>query len=225
MQTLNIHRPDMPELQFVLLVTALCTSRLTALNIPDTLRAAMFDRCWVLIHDSPPPRRPEARVLDLASWTELTVEAMAETIRTGLVEAGINTLAWDDRPRDQTCSSTPQAQAAIEPPYPSASETNKEASGDLKHNSQTWRCPNTIDAQRLLGQMATFISALAPALKRRAEQLSAQGATGQLVDQLLEGADVMQGSGVLYLALARHYIKLADGASDTTDDAGDGPVA
>jgi hypothetical protein len=27
MQTLNIDRPDMPDLQFVLLVTALCTSR------------------------------------------------------------------------------------------------------------------------------------------------------------------------------------------------------
>jgi hypothetical protein len=45
MQTLNIHRPEMPELQFVLLVTALCTSRVTTLNIPDRLRTAMFDRC------------------------------------------------------------------------------------------------------------------------------------------------------------------------------------
>jgi hypothetical protein len=65
MQTLDIHRPEMPDLQFVLLVTALCTSRLTVLNIPYTLRTAIFDRCWVLIHDSPPPRRLEARVLDL----------------------------------------------------------------------------------------------------------------------------------------------------------------
>ena len=32
MQTLDIHRPGMPDLQFALLVTALCTSRLTALN-------------------------------------------------------------------------------------------------------------------------------------------------------------------------------------------------
>ena len=35
MQTLDIHRPEMPDLQFVLLVTALCTSRLTVLNIPS----------------------------------------------------------------------------------------------------------------------------------------------------------------------------------------------
>ena len=29
MQTLDVHRPGMPDLQFVLLVTVLCTSRLT----------------------------------------------------------------------------------------------------------------------------------------------------------------------------------------------------
>jgi len=81
MQTLDIQRPDMPDLQFVLLVTALSTSRLTALNIPSDVRTTIFDRCWVLIHDSPPPGNPEERVLDLRPWTEMTVEAMAETIR------------------------------------------------------------------------------------------------------------------------------------------------
>lgn len=106
MQTLDIHRPEMPDLQFVLLVTALCTSRLTMLNIPNTLRNTMFDRCWVLIHENPPPRRPEERVLDLRPWTELTVEAMAETIRAGLTEAGIHTLAWDHRPSKPTETST-----------------------------------------------------------------------------------------------------------------------
>ena len=54
MQTLDIQDPDMPDLQFVLLVTALCTSRLTLLNIPQALRTSIFNRCWVLIHDSPP---------------------------------------------------------------------------------------------------------------------------------------------------------------------------
>ena len=93
MQTLDVHRPEMSELEFVVLVTALCTSRLTILNIPRTLRTAIFDRCWVLIHDSPPPGSTEERVLDLRPWTEMTVEAMAETIRVGLTEAGIHTLA------------------------------------------------------------------------------------------------------------------------------------
>lgn len=115
MQTLDIHRPQMPDLQFVLLVTALCTSRLTVLNIPSSLRTTVFDRCWVLIHDSPPPRRAEARVLDLRPWTELTVEAMAETIRRGLTEAGIHTLAWDHRP-EPTHNSTSEGQILIDTP-------------------------------------------------------------------------------------------------------------
>src|SRR6478609_4015886 len=107
MQTLNLDRPDMPDLQFVLLVTALCTSRLTTLNIPNALRSTIFDRCWVLIHESPPPRRTEARVLDLRPWTEMTVEAMAESIRVGLTEAGIHTLAWDHAPSQPADISTP----------------------------------------------------------------------------------------------------------------------
>jgi hypothetical protein len=114
MQTLDIHRPEMPDLQFVLLVTALCTSRLTVLNIPSSLRTTVFDRCWVLIHDSPPPRRPEARVLDLRPWTELTVEAMAETIRRGLTEAGIRTLAWDHRPSEPTFNSALETHIVID---------------------------------------------------------------------------------------------------------------
>ena len=116
MQTLDIHRPQMPDLQFVLLVTALCTSRLTVLNIPSSLRTTVFDRCWVLIHDSPPPRRAEARVLDLRPWTELTVEAMAETIRRGLGEAGIHTLAWDHCPSEPTHNNTSEVQILIDTP-------------------------------------------------------------------------------------------------------------
>jgi hypothetical protein len=114
MQTLNIHRPEMPDLQFVLFVTALCTSRLTILNISNTLRTTMFDRCWVLIHESPPPRRADERVLDLRPWTELTVEAMAETIRAGLTEAGIHTLAWHHRTSEPTHTSTPEAEIFID---------------------------------------------------------------------------------------------------------------
>jgi hypothetical protein len=114
MQTLDIHHSEMPDLQFVLLVTALCTSRLTALNIPYSLRATIFNRCWTLIHESPPPGRPEERVLDLRPWTELTVEAMVEIIRVGLTEAGIQTLAWDHAPSEPTHTSTPEATPLIE---------------------------------------------------------------------------------------------------------------
>jgi hypothetical protein len=114
MQTLDVHSPDMPDLQFVLLVTALCTSRLTALNIPNSLRTMVFNRCWMLIHESPPPGRPEERVLDLRPWTEVTVEAMAETIRVALTEAGIQRLAWDHPPSEPTRSSTPLANPLID---------------------------------------------------------------------------------------------------------------
>lgn len=69
MRTLVLHRPDMPDLQFVLSVTALCTSRLPALNISNKLLTTIFNRCWMLIHDSPPPRKPEERELDLRPWS------------------------------------------------------------------------------------------------------------------------------------------------------------
>ena len=114
MQTLDIHRPEMPNLQFVLFVTALCTSRLTAINIPYALRATIFNRCWTLIHESPPPGRPEERVLDLRPWTELTVEAMAETIRVAFMEAGIQILAWEHAPSEPTRTSTSEAKPLIE---------------------------------------------------------------------------------------------------------------
>ena len=114
MQTLDIDRPDMPDLQFVLLVTALCTSRLTSLNVPEVFRATIFNRCWTLIHESPPPRRQEERFLDLRPWTEGTIEAMVEIIRVGLTEAGIRTLAWDHPPSEPTRTSTAEAQPPIE---------------------------------------------------------------------------------------------------------------
>ncbi len=109
MQSLDIHRPGMPDLQFVLLVSALCTSRLPTLNVPDPLRTMIFDRCWALIHDSPPPIRDEERVLDLRVGTEVTLEAMVETIRSLLTEAGISTLTWDHPPSEPTRPSTPEA--------------------------------------------------------------------------------------------------------------------
>ena len=114
MQTLDIDRPDMPDLQFALLVTALCTSRLTSLNVPEALRATIFNRCWTLIHDGPPPTNLEDRVLDLRPWTEVTLAAMVETIRTVLTDGGIRTLTWDHPPSEPTRTSTPEAQPLIE---------------------------------------------------------------------------------------------------------------
>ena len=114
MQTLDIDRPDMPDLQFALLVTALCTSRLRQCNVPEGLRTAIFNRCWSLIHDGPPPTNPDERLLDLRPWTEVTLEAMVETIRRSLTDAGIRTLTWDHPASEPTRTSTPAAQPLIE---------------------------------------------------------------------------------------------------------------
>src|SRR6266545_7247053 len=55
MQSLDIHNPGMPDLQFVLFVSALCTSNLRTINVPEPLRRTIFDRCWTLIKADPPP--------------------------------------------------------------------------------------------------------------------------------------------------------------------------
>ena len=114
MQSLDIHRPSMPDLQFVLLVLALCTSRLSSLNVPESLRATIFDRCWALVNDGPPPTKAEERVLDLRAGTDVTLEAMVETIRSLLTEAGVATLRWDHPPSEPTRTSTPEALPLIE---------------------------------------------------------------------------------------------------------------
>jgi len=114
MQSLDIHRPGMPDLQFVLLVVALCTSRLSSLNVPESLQATIFDRCWTLVNDRPPPTKAEERVLDLRAGTDVTLEAMVETIRSLLTEAGMTTLRWDHPPSEPTRTSTPEALPLIE---------------------------------------------------------------------------------------------------------------
>ena len=212
MQTLDIHRPEMPDLEFVLLVTALCTSRLTVLNIPSTLRTAMFDRCWVLIHESPPPRRMEERVLDLRPWTELTVEAMAETIRVGLTEAGIHTLAWDHAASEPRRTSTPEAQILIDRLshlFPHPSEDKDASSGEVVEETGTPQEKGP-DLLQLLGEMAALMAKLAPALERRAADLRGGGKPDKLVDALRKGAELMHDSGNMFLAWARHYTKLND---------------
>ena len=201
----------MPDLEFVLLVTALCTSRLTVLNIPSTLRTAMFDRCWVLIHESPPPRRMEERVLDLRPWTELTVEAMAETIRVGLTEAGIHTLAWDHAASEPRRTSTPEAQILIDRLshlFPHPSEDKDASSGEVVEETGTPQEKGP-DLLQLLGEMAALMAKLAPALERRAADLRGGGKPDKLVDALRKGAELMHDSGNMFLVWARHYAELS----------------
>jgi len=114
MQVLDINNHDLPDLQFVLMVLALCTSDLDTLNVPDAVRLAIFDRCWALMHATPPPERREERVLDLRNGTALTLDAMVTVIKSTLAERSITQLTWDHPPSSPTRATTPEALPLIE---------------------------------------------------------------------------------------------------------------
>jgi len=114
MPSLDIQNPGMPDLQFVLFVSALCTADLETCNVSPVLRATIFDRCWALIHTEAPPADPKARVLDLRGGTELTLEACLSTIRSLLTDAGIRMLTWDHPVSEPTHESTPAAKPLID---------------------------------------------------------------------------------------------------------------
>ena len=114
MQSLDIHNPGMPDLQFVLFVTALCTADLRTINVPEDVRRLIFDRCWALIHTGDPPTAQEKRVLDLRDGTELTLEACVSTIRSLLVAADVPILIWDHPVSPPTRDSSPEALPLVE---------------------------------------------------------------------------------------------------------------
>ena len=114
MPRLDVRNPGLPDLQFVLFVSALFTSTLENINVPQALRTQIFDRCWALVNTDPPPADPKERVLDLRQGTDLTLEACLSTIRSLLAEAGITELVWDHPVSDPTRESSPAAQPLID---------------------------------------------------------------------------------------------------------------
>ncbi len=114
MQTLDIHNPDIPDLQFVLMIGALCTSDMPTLNVPEEVRRLVFDRCWAMLHDTPPPEEPTQRVLDLRQGDEVTLEALVEVIRSTFMEQGYDQLTWDPTSSEPTQSTSPEAQSLID---------------------------------------------------------------------------------------------------------------
>jgi hypothetical protein len=114
MQSLDVQHPGMPDLQFVLFVTALCTANLNTINVPENLRRTIFDRCWSLVHTEAPPTNQNERVLDLRGGTDLTLEACVSTIRSLLTEAGIPTLIWDHPVSEPSRESSPEALPLID---------------------------------------------------------------------------------------------------------------
>ena len=114
MPSLDIQNSGMPDLQFVLFVSALCTADLAMCNVSPEIRTTIFDRCWTLTHTEAPPTNPKDRVLDLREGTELTLEACLSTIRSLLADAGIHTLTWDHPVSEPTHESTPAAKPLID---------------------------------------------------------------------------------------------------------------
>ncbi len=114
MQSLEVQNPGMPDLQFVLFVSALCTANLNMINVSEDLRRKIFDRCWALIHAEAPPMNPKERFLDLRGGTELTLEACVSTIRSVLIEASIMTLVWDHPVSEPIRESSPAANTLMD---------------------------------------------------------------------------------------------------------------
>ena len=114
MQRLDLGNPELPDLQFVLMGSALCTSDLETLNAPFAVRETAFNRCWALLHESPPPANKEDRVLDLMQSDEITLEAMVHVLRQTFEEYGYTELTWEHPPSEPTRESTPEARPLLE---------------------------------------------------------------------------------------------------------------
>lgn len=140
MPSLDVQNPEMPDLQFVLFVSALCTADLTTINVSQELRRTIFDRCWALLHTEAPPTNPKERVLDLRGGTELTLEACVSTIRSLLLDANIVTLMWDHPVSAARMISTPEAIPLIDrlgqlyPDHPTVVDPLSHPPGDSNPN-------------------------------------------------------------------------------------------
>ena len=131
MQTLDVDEPGLPDLQFVLMVLALCSSDLETLNVPPAVRRSVFDRCWVMLYDTPPPLAREERVLDLRQGDEQALHAMVAVIRTAFNECGIKQLMWDHPPSEPSQESTPAARPLVDRLqriYPTSSDPQNHSS-------------------------------------------------------------------------------------------------
>jgi len=109
MQTLDVDNPGLPDLQFVLMVAALCTADMPSLNVPEDVRRTVFDRCWALLHDTSPPTEPSLRVLDLREGDDVTLDALVAVIRNTLHAHGYANMTWDHGPSEPTQSTSTDA--------------------------------------------------------------------------------------------------------------------
>ncbi len=114
MQRLDLHSPGLPDLQFVLMVGALCTSDIEKMNAPKSVRDLVFDRCWSLLNETPPPTEPSQRVLNLRMGDEVTLEALVEVIRETFSSHKISELLWEHPVSEPSQETTPEARPLVE---------------------------------------------------------------------------------------------------------------
>ncbi len=114
MQRLDLNQPGLPDLQFVLMVGALCTSDLESLNAPASVRETVFNRCWALLHEDPPPTEKNERVLNLMLGDEVMLEALVNVIRQTFEEHGFAELTWEQLPSEPSRDSTPEVIPLVE---------------------------------------------------------------------------------------------------------------
>ena len=114
MQTLDVNHSELPDLQFALMVVALCTSNIPTLNVPEDVRNTVFDRCWALLHEAPAPTDKARRVLDLRQGNAVTLDALVTVIRTTLTEHGYTQLTWDQEPSEPSQATSPEAKPLID---------------------------------------------------------------------------------------------------------------
>ena len=114
MQRLDLSQPGLPDLQFVLMVAALCTSEVESFNAPISVRETVFNRCWALLHEGPAPVKKEERVLDLMSGDEVMLEALVTVIRQTFEEHGFLELTWDNPPSEPSRESTPEVRPLVD---------------------------------------------------------------------------------------------------------------
>lgn len=133
MQRLDLRQPGLPDLQFVLMVAALCTSDVETFNAPVSVRETVFNRCWSLLHEGPAPVRQDERVLDLMSGDEVMLEALVTVIRETFEEHGFLELTWDHPPSEPSRESTPEVRPLVDRiqklyPPPDDGETSSSSS-------------------------------------------------------------------------------------------------
>ncbi len=114
MQRLDLQRSELPDLQFVLTVAALCTSDLDSINAPQSVRETVFNRCWALLHEGPAPVKKEERVLNLMLGDEVLLEALVSSIRQTFEEHGFLELTWEHAPSEPSRESTPEVVPLVE---------------------------------------------------------------------------------------------------------------